>query len=294
MANPEIVEILQMWAKGGLGRTLAEMRVGFDRIGAPFPVKPDVSLKPVDAGGVPGEWSSTPDIQPGRAILFLHGGGFGMGSTNSHRHLVTEVGRAANASVLAINYRLAPEAPFPAAVDDALAAYRHLLASGFAPAGISIVGDSAGGGLAMSLSLAARDAGLPQPACVVCISPWVDLGMDGSSMDSKAPEDRMVTKSMLIGLRAAYLGNVDASHPLASPIYANLKGLAPLLILVGSAETLLDDSVRLARAAGAAEVLVRFEIWPEMIHVWPLFHPMLAEGRRALATIGAFIREHLG
>ena len=175
-------------------------------------------------------------------------------------------------------------------MDDALAGYRFLLKSGLAPASIAIAGDSAGGGLTVATLLAIRDAGLPQPACGFCISPWIDLEATGGSMTSKAAEDPMVQKAPLSLMTAAYVGAGDPRHPLAAPLHADLKGLAPLLIHVGSAETLLDDSIRLAGLAGAAEVPVRLEVWPEMIHVWHFFHPMLADGRRAVADAGACIK----
>ena len=292
MANKEIEAINEAWLKVPFGDTLPEWRVAFEGLGAMFPPASDVEFESVEAGGVPGEWSLTPGADKSRAILYFHGGGYCMGSTKSHRHLASEIGRSANTPVLSLDYRLAPEAPFPAAVDDALAAYRSLLDSGIGASSISVAGDSAGGGLVVALLLAARDAGLAQPACAVCISPWLDLALTGSTMETKAEEDKMAPKPMLQFLGGSYMGDVDVCHPLGSPIYGDLKGIAPLLLLVGSTETLIDDSVRLARAAGAAEVSIRLEIWPEMIHVWPLFHPMLAEGRRAVAEIGDFIGGH--
>lgn len=294
MAHSEIQAIKESWLKIPFGDTLPEWRKAFDGLGDMFQPAGDAAFASVDAGGVPGEWCQTPGCDQRRAVLFLHGGGYCMGSLRSHRHLASEISRAARASVLSIDYRLAPEAPFPAAVDDALAAYRLLLARGIAAGSISIAGDSAGGGLAVALLIAIRDAGLPQPASAVCISPWLDLELTGSSMATKAAEDQMAPRPMLQFLRDTYLAGQDVRHPLASPIHADLKGIAPLLLMVGSAEVLIDDAVRLAGAAGAAEVPVRLEIWPEMVHVWPLFHPMLGEGRRAIARIGDFIREHDG
>ncbi len=194
---------------------------------------------------------------------------------------------------LALDYRLAPEAPFPAAVDDATSAYRLLLDQGLKPASIAIAGDSAGGPLTLAVLLAARDAGLPQPACGFLMSPWIDLEATGGSMASKAAEDPIVNEADLDRWAAAYLGGENARNPLAAPLYANLSGLAPLLIQVGSAEVLLDDSIRLAGLAGAAEVPVRLEVWPEMLHVWHFFHPVLTDGRRAIASAGSFIRERM-
>jgi acetyl esterase/lipase len=223
-------------------------------------------------------------------ILFLHGGAFAAGSHVSHRQMVIEAGRQAGARTLALSYRLAPENPFPAALDDALAGYRFLLAQGVDPRRIAVAGDSAGGGLTMALLVSLRDAGQKLPACAWCISPWVDLENRGETMTTKAAEDPMIQKPYLDDLAAAYLHGADPRQPLASPLHARLQGLPPLLIQVGSAETLLDDSVRLTARAGAADVRVTLEVWPEMIHVWHLFHPQLTAGRRALASAGAFIR----
>jgi acetyl esterase/lipase len=294
MANPEIAAIREALARGSMGATFEEMRKGYDALAARYPTAADITLTPVNAGGALAEWSAAPGVDPTRAILYLHGGGYVIGSIASHRHMVTELGRAAGTRVLALDYRLAPEAPFPAAVDDALAAYRFLLKEGFAPASIAVAGDSAGGGLTLATLLAVRDAGLPQPACGFCISPWTDLAITGGTMTSKAADDPMVQEPGVRAMAAAYLGQADPRSPLASPLYADLKGLAPILIHVGSAETLLDDSIRFAGAAGAAEVPVRLEVWPEMLHVWHFFHPMLADGRRAIAEAGVYIRGAMG
>jgi acetyl esterase/lipase len=223
-------------------------------------------------------------------VLYLHGGGYVIGSLDSHRHLAAEIGRAARAAALAIDYRMAPEDPFPAAVEDAVAAYRFLLAHGVQPAGITIAGDSAGGGLVVAAMLAIRDAGLQQPACGWAISPWVDMEAIGDSMTSKAATDPTVQKAGILDMARLYLNGADARSPLAAPLYADLTGLAPLLIQVGAAETLLDDAIRLAQVAGAADVAVDLQIWPEMIHVWHMYHPDLSAGRRAIAAGGEFAR----
>ena len=272
---------------------LADQRAMYDGIGAQFPPAADFVFATADAGGVAAEWSRTPGAATDAALLYLHGGGYVIGSVASHRHLAGELGRAAGVATLALDYRLAPEHPFPAAVDDALTAYRWLLGQGFAAARIAVAGDSAGGGLSVALLVAIRDAGLPQPACAVAISPWVDMEGLGASMTGKAAVDPMVQFEGLGGMAAAYLGGADPRSPLAAPLYADLTGIAPLLIQVGSAETLLDDAVRLAAAAGAADVAVRLEIAPGMIHVWHFFHPMLAEACMAIAVAGGFIAAHL-
>jgi acetyl esterase/lipase len=292
MTNLEIAAIRQILAMAPKNQTTAEMRKGYDGLGAIYPTPPDVTLRAEDANGVAAEWSATPTADQQRVTLYLHGGGYVIGSLSSHRHLVAELGRASGTRTLALNYRLAPEAPYPAAVDDALSGYKFLLSQGIKPSSIAIAGDSAGGGLTIATLVAARDAGLPQPACAVCISPWVDLEMIGASMTSKAGEDPIVQRDLLEPWAKYYLNDASARTPLAAPLNANLKGIAPLLIQVGSAETLLDDSIRLAGHASAQEVPVRLEAWPEMLHVWHFFHPMLADGRRALKVAGEFIREH--
>jgi acetyl esterase/lipase len=187
---------------------------------------------------------------------------------------------------LAIDYRLAPEHPFPAAVDDAIDAYRFLLSRGVQPGGIIIAGDSAGGGLVVAAMVAIREAGLPQPACGWPISPWVDMEAIGGSMTSKAATDPTVQQAGILDMAKLYLNDANPRSPLAAPIYADLRGLAPLLIQVGAAETLLDDAIRLAQVAGAADVAVDLQVWPEMIHVWHIYHPELAAGRRAIAAGG--------
>lgn len=232
----------------------------------------------------------TPEAEPARAVLFLHGGGYVSGSLDSHRHMIGQAGREAQSRTLSLAYRLAPEHPFPAALEDAIAGYHFLLSQGFDPKRIAVAGESAGGGLAIAMLVSLRDRGIPLPACTWCSSPWVDLEAIGGSMTANALVDPLIQKAYLMELAAAYLKGADPRTPLASPLYADLRGLPPMLIQVGSAETLLDDSVRLAGAAGAAGVRVTLEVWPDMIHAWHLFYPQLADGRRALAQVGAFIR----
>jgi acetyl esterase/lipase len=208
--------------------------------------------------------------------------------------MVAQAGREAGTRTLALGYRLAPEHPFPAALEDALAGYRWLLAQGIAPENIAVAGESAGGGLAVAALVTLRDAGDPLPSCVWLSSPWVDLENAGATMATKVAVDPLISKPYLTELAAMYLGGADPRMPLASPLHANLRGLPPMLIQVGSAETLLDDAVRLAAAAGAVEVRVTLQVWPHMIHAWHLFFPQLEPGRRALSELGAFVRATLG
>jgi monoterpene epsilon-lactone hydrolase len=271
-----------------------ERRKRLDEVGSVWPVADDVKLTSVDANGVSGEWSNVPGSDPSRVLMFFHGGGYCSGSILSHRRLVTEAGRAAGVRTLAIAYRLAPEHPFPAAYDDALAAWRFLRNQGISAACIALGGDSAGAGLALTLISRLRDACEELPGCAWLISPWTDLTMCGSTLLSKEAVDPLIHKAYLNELAQAYLpAGMDRKDPRVSPLYADLKGFPPMLIQVGSAETLLDDATRFAAVAGAADVRVTLEIWPQMIHAWPLWNAHLEPGRRALARAGAFIREHL-
>ncbi|PNG27198.1 alpha/beta hydrolase [Methylocella silvestris] len=267
----------------------AERRERIEAV-AGHPAAADIALETEVLNGVPLEWSLAPTSDPSRALLFFHGGGYCSGSIKSHRGMVTEAGRAAGAGTLAVGYRLAPEHPFPAALDDARSAYALLLDRGFAPSRIAVGGDSAGGGLSLALMIALRDERKALPACVWLISPWVDLEMTGASMETKAAIDPLIHKAYLEELAEAYLAGADPRNPLISPLNADLSGLPPILTQVGSAETLLDDAVRITGKAGAADVAAILEIWPDMIHAWPLWADRVGAGRRALAAAGAFMR----
>jgi acetyl esterase/lipase len=261
-------------------------------LAAKFPVAPDVRYEKVDAAGVPAEWVVAPGAQSERVLLYLHGGGYVIGSINTHRDLAGRLSQAAAARVLLIDYRLAPEHPHPAAVEDATTAYRWLLRHGAIPAHTIIAGDSAGGGLTVATLVALRDAGEALPAAGVCISPWVDLEGIGESMTTKASVDPIVQRQGLVWFANLYLGGANPRTPLAAPLYADLHGLPPLFIHVGTAETLLDDATRLAERAKTAGVDVTLEACEEMIHVWHLFAAMLPEGQQAIERVGAYIRQH--
>ena len=226
-------------------------------------------------------------------LIFFHGGGYCSGSILSHRRMVTEAGRAARMRTLAIGYRLAPEHPYPAAHDDAMTAWRFVRRQGVPADGIAVGGDSAGGNLAVALIGRLRAAGEPLPACAWLVSPWTDLTMSGATLDSKDAVDPIIHKGYLCELADAYAPrSVDRKNPLLSPLFADLSGFPPTLIQVGSAETLLSDAMRFAAAAGSSDVDVTLEIWPHMIHAWPVWNAKLAEGRRALARAGEFMRAH--
>jgi acetyl esterase/lipase len=279
-------------AANPLPTNLEALRLAVDSDSERFPLDPDINVERVSiAIGVSAEWTWTEAADPARVVLYLHGGGYVFGSILSHRHLVAEIGRTSGSRTLAIDYRLSPENPFPAAVDDALASYRFLLEEGFEPRHIAFAGDSAGGGLVVSTLVAIKEAGLPQPACGWVISPWVDMEASGETFVSRADADPMVKREIIVNFAQAYLNGADPRSPFASPIYADLRGIAPLLIHVGASEVLLDDSLKLARTAGAADVSVRLEIWPEMVHIWHAFHRILGDGRKAVQAGAKFLRE---
>lgn len=270
-----------------------ERRQRLDELGSVWPVAEDIVLTPIDAGGVPAEWSLAPGSDASRVLMFFHGGGYCSGSLLSHRRLVTEAGRAARMRTLAIGYRLAPEHPFPCALEDARAAWRFVLSQNIGVAHVAVAGDSAGGGLSIALINSLRSAGEPLPACAWLLSPWTDLTMSGSTLASKDAVDPLIHSDYLDELAAAYVPrDLDRKDPRVSPLHADLSGFPPSLIQVGSAETLLADATRLAAALGGADVAVTLEVWPQMIHAWPLWNAHLEPGRRALACAGEFLRSH--
>ncbi len=271
--------------------TVAEMREGWEKFAGQFPPAKDLRFEPVDAGGVSAEWSRAPGIDESRVVLFFHGGGYNMGSIASYRDFTGRISRASAARVLSVGYRLAPEFPFPSAVDDAVAAYRWLRRQGVPVDRIILAGDSAGGGLVLSALVALRDAGDALPAAAMCVSPSTDLAKEGQSMRTKANVDPVVRYDTSMAHALRYVGEKgDLKHPLASPLYADLRGLPPLLILVGTNETLLDDSTRIADKARTAGVDVELEIWDDMIHIWPFFAAILPEGQQAIERMGRFAR----
>ena len=294
MASPQLQQVFAQYkafAKGaGQAKSPQELRASMAAAFSAFPSADDVKCEPVNAGGVKAEWITANNAASDRVIMYLHGGGYVMGSIDTHRELVARLSKAAQARGLALDYRLAPENLFPAAVDDSVAAYRWLLAQGYKPGRIVIAGDSAGGGLTVATLLALRDLGVSAPAAGVCISPWVDFEAAGESMTSRAAQDPLVSREMILNIAKMYVGeNGNLRDPLAAPINAHLNNLPPLLIQVGDAETLLDDSTRLAARAKQADVDVTLQIWDEMPHVWHLAAPILPEGQEAIDKIGKFV-----
>src|SRR5579859_7107430 len=274
--------------------TLEEMRSGCEKFASSFVPAADIAFQPLAARGVPAEWVSAPDADLSRIVLYFHGGGYAIGSIASYRSYTGRLARASRSKLLSVGYRLAPEHPFPAALDDAVASYRWLLDQGIPPNRIAVVGDSAGGGLALSMAIAIRDAGGPAPAAVVTIGPSTDLAKEGASMKERAHLDPIVTYESSMAHARRYMGaEGNLKHPLASPLYADLRGLPPLLIMVGTHEALFDDSTRFAAKAEAAGVEVELDVWNEMIHVWPFFADILPEGRQAIDKIGSYIRRRI-
>ena len=247
-------------------------------------VADDVVAERTEVGGVPGEWVTVPESSPARVVLYLHGGGYVLGSPPAYRELASRLARAAKARVLVVDYRLAPEHPFPAALDDAVGTYAALLQSGHEPSRVVLAGDSAGGGLAVAALVQIRDSGLALPAGAACLSPWVDLQRDGgaaSPFEDLAPE-QLEEWSQL------YLAGADAGDPLASPVYAALEGLPPTLIHVGGSETLRDDAVRLADALSNAGSAATLRIFDGLVHIFQVV-PELPETEDSVGQIGAFI-----
>jgi phosphinothricin tripeptide acetyl hydrolase len=274
--------------------TTEQRRAQYDRAERVFPTPADVAIERVKAPERPAEWLQPPGVRADAVVLYLHGGGYVIGSVRSHRHLAAAIARAAASRALILDYRLAPEHPFPAALDDAVAAYQWLLGQGIAPGRVVLAGDSAGGGLTVATLVALRDRGLPRPAAGVCISPWVDLTCSGASYATKAATDPIVTRDGVTAMAQAYVGQGDPKTPLASPLFADLRHLPPLLVQVGSEEVLLDDARGLGARARTAGVEVTVEEWPAMVHVWHWFLPMLDEAERAVGVIGDFVRARIG
>jgi acetyl esterase/lipase len=273
--------------------SLAEQRARLETLADFFPVPEGMEIEPAKVGGIAGEWARGRRARRDAAVLYLHGGGYVVGSPKSHRHLAAALSEASGLSLFVPDYRLAPEHPFPAAVDDAVAAYKGLLESGLSPARLAIAGDSAGGGLTIATLVALRDRKIPLPACAVGISPWTDLSQGGEAYRTRLKRDPMISKDGLDAMAAAYLAGADAKTPLASPLFADLAGLPPLLLQVGTEEALYDDTVGLKQRAEAAGVEVSAESWGGMMHVWHIFHPILSEGRDAIARVGSYLKSRI-
>lgn len=277
----------------GDATTPDEMRAAYDAMCANLDIPSDAQIERVEVGGVPCVSVQAGDVEPGRTIVFLHSGGYVIGSAEGYRSIAAHLAQAADSRVLLVDYRRAPESPFPAALEDATAVYRAVIAE--QPGGaasVVLAGDSAGGGLTLATLVALRQQEIELPACAVCVSPWADLAQTGETLETNASVDPAVQKPMLEACAAMYLAGADPRTPLASPLYADLSGLPPLLLLVGTAETLLDDARRIAERATTAGVAVTLQVADDMIHIWPIFASFLPEATEAIADIGDFVRKH--
>lgn len=294
--DPEIAGVRALLAArqpgpGASPPTLAERRAAMDAVGEMGGLPGGCYHEPATLGGVRCERVVPQGAFPGRAILYLHGGAYTAGSPRSHRPMVARIAEAARSIAVAADYRKGPEHRFPAAVEDATAVYRAMLDGGLDPRRLVVAGDSAGGGLALALALALRAEGLPQPAGFFVISPWADLTQSGASYRTKAETDPMITKAALDENALMYLGGLDAHDPLASPVFGDFQGVAPILIQTGSEEALLSDSITMADVLAHARVEVRLEVWPEMIHVFHAWSGGLQAARRAIKQAGAWMEE---
>jgi epsilon-lactone hydrolase len=293
MAHPGIDVLRQLLESSGMDRgTVQERRAAMEAL-APAAPPEGVTVESATVGGRPAEWLQPIGPTPVWTVLYLHGGGYCIGSPATHRDLAGRIALAAGCRVCTIDYRLAPEHPFPAALDDAVEAYLELLDQTDA-AHLAIAGDSAGGGLTVATLLALRAANVALPAAAVCLSPWADLTQSGDAYGSRADVDVMLTKERLDELAGYYLVDVPGTEPLASPVFGDLTGLPPLLIEVGDAEVLVDDAQLLATRAREAGVDVTLTVWPDMIHVFQAFPAnLLPESAQSVDVIGAFLRKRL-
>ena len=294
MSSEQLQKLVEMIHSGPeLGALpLDELRVAFDDMGDITPPDPAITYEAVVANAVPCEIGIAPGSRLEGTIFYLHGGGYVIGSFKSHRGLVGRLGKAARMRTFAVDYRLAPEHPFPAAVDDAIAAYQWLLDSGTPPDKIFFAGDSAGGGLVVATLLRCKAQKVPLPRAAVLFSPFADMATTGQSLIDNRDRDVIVTEGMAPGMAATYLAGADARSPEASPIYGDFAGLPPILVQVSSHEVLLDDSLRLIRAATLADVPVHLRVYQGLPHVWQLFAAVLDEGQAAIEEAGSFMDKH--
>jgi acetyl esterase/lipase len=287
--------IIQMFKANAVpeGFTVEQARAALDNLSMLDVLTPGTTCETTEADGVPGEWISAPSASAEATLYWLHGGGYSIGSVKSHRGMIARLSAASKIRAFAIDYRLAPENPFPAGLEDALTGYRWLLKQGVDPKSLIIAGDSAGGGMTLAVLVSLRDSGEPLPAAAVLYSPWTDLTWSGESVKTRAEVDPWISPDIGVEGAALYLGDAKATNPLASPLFADLSGLPPTLIQVGDAEVLLDDSTRVAEKMKAAGVEVTLEVWDEMIHVWQAFASILPEGQQAIDKTGEFIRSRV-
>jgi epsilon-lactone hydrolase len=285
--------LIKVGSKPARKMSLEERRERIDHFAGRFRPPHGTLVTPVEEPGVRGEWISARRSRDDRVVLYLHGGAFCLGSLASHRNLVAYICAQGGARAFSLDYRLAPEHPFPAALDDTIAGYRYLLKLGIHPSRIAMAGDSAGGNLVLAAALQLRDAGEPLPAAIVCISPPTDFTASSKSLVSRAKMDPLVSLELVVPLCRAYAGELNPSDPRLSPLSGDLHGLPPLLIQVGTHEILHDDSVRFAAKAREAGVDVKLEVWDQLWHVWHAAVPYVPESLKAIRRIGQFLRERI-
>lgn len=296
--NPEIAVVRQILSQTPLSESasmdVVQQRAAMEAFTAQLPVRSGAKADVIALGGVPAERVIASGASSLRVILYLHGGGYSMGSPRTHRSLAAELSAASGATVWVIDYPLAPEHPFPEGLDAAVAAYKALLAQRLKPEHLVIAGDSAGGGLTLALAVKLKELGLPQPAGLFCISPWADLTQSGDSHRTHASRDPMVTTNDLNQSAEHYAGKTTATNPMISPVKGDFAGLSPILVHVGTEEVLFSDSLMVAARAGEAGIECTLIVAPEMIHVWHAFFPMLSAARSAIADAGAWIKTRTG
>jgi monoterpene epsilon-lactone hydrolase len=297
MASEELKAIVALMREqdevGAEDLSLQERRDGMEASLAGIPMPDDIKTTAVDINGIPGLWVEAPNVDASKYVIYYHGGGYVMGSLDTHKELMSRVSRACNARVLGVDYRLAPEHVYPAAVDDGVASYEWLISQDVDPAKVMLAGDSAGGGLTIATLLALRDKGSSLPAGGILFSPWTDLIASGESATSRAAADPMITISALQEIAQIYYADADPKDPLISPVFADLTGLPPLLIQVGDAEVLLDDASRLADNAKQAGISTVYQVWDDAFHVFQAM-PQLPETTDALEKVGKFYADVIG
>ena len=286
-------DYIKQRAASRTGLSVEERRAVVDANALSFPTDATIEIAAVEAGGVPCEWQISPDADARKCLLYFHGGGYVFGSPTSHRHLTSHLAQRANTRCLSVDYRLAPENPFPAAVEDAVTAYRWLLDEGVSAQDIALGGDSAGGGLAVALMLQAREDGLPLPGAAVLFCPWTDMACNRPSYTSRASIDPSITQAGILESANAYMNGAPADTPLASPVYADLSGLPPCLVQVGEREVLVDDARDLVTSMRRSGTTAELEVWDGMVHVWHALHPVLEEGRQAVQRAADFLRTQM-